>query len=72
MMFLHIAEGSTTAPGSITSRPATIRDWFRDKVKDDELADEAADIEADGSLDPNESRARIADAVLRRYTVPAD
>ena len=72
MMFLHIAEGIDDRTWKHHLEAGDYSGWFREKVKDDELADEAADIEADGSLDPSESRARIADAVLRRYTVPAD
>ena len=72
MMFLHIAEGIDDRTWEHHLRAGDYSDWFRDKVKDDELADEAAAIEADRSLDLHESRARIADAVLRRYTVPAD
>jgi hypothetical protein len=45
--------------------------WFRDIIKDQELADEAAEVERDASLAPTESRKRIRDAVTRRYTAPA-
>ena len=72
MMFLHIAEGIDDRTWNHHLRAGDYSGWFRDKVKDDELADEAAGIEADRSLDLHESRTRIADAVLRRYTVPAD
>ena len=41
-------------------------------MKDRELAEEAAAIEADESLDAETSRKRVAEAVLRRYTIPAD
>jgi hypothetical protein len=45
--------------------------WFRDCIKDEDLAREAAAIELDG-MDAEESRARIRDAVERRYTAPAN
>lgn len=45
--------------------------WFRNQIKDNELANEAAGIEEDASLDAGESRAAIAEFVHRRYTAPA-
>jgi len=72
MMFLHIAEGIDDRTWKHHLKAGDYSGWFREKVKDRDLAEEAAGIEADGSLDASESRARITDAVLRRYTVPAD
>jgi hypothetical protein len=40
-------------------------------IKDDALAGEAAQVETDNSLDAQESRRRVGDAVMRRYTAPA-
>jgi hypothetical protein len=71
MMFLHIAEGIDDRTWEHHRRAGEYSQWFRDKVKDKELADEAAAIEADRSLDAATSRTRVADAVLRRYTAPA-
>jgi hydroxymethylpyrimidine pyrophosphatase-like HAD family hydrolase len=45
--------------------------WFRTTIEDGDLADEAAKIEQDRTLDAQESRKRIADAVARRYTALA-
>jgi hypothetical protein len=45
--------------------------WFRDAIKDEELALEATAVERDGSLSANGARARIKDMVERRYTAPA-
>ncbi|MBW4697601.1 MAG: HAD-IIB family hydrolase [Aphanocapsa lilacina HA4352-LM1] len=45
--------------------------WFREAIKDRDLAEEAARIEADRALSATESRERILDAVERRYTAPA-
>jgi hypothetical protein len=42
--------------------------WFRDAIKHDELGAEAAGIEAHPDLGPAESRARIREAVEKRYT----
>ena len=56
MMFLHIAEGIDDRTWEHHLKAGDYSEWFRDKVKDDELADEAAAIEADRSLDAAESR----------------
>ncbi len=45
--------------------------WLSDSVRDDELAAEVAEIESDRALEPRDSRARIKDAITRRYTAPA-
>ena len=52
MMFLHIAEGIDDRTWKHHLEAGDYSGWFREKVKDEELADEAAGIEADGSLDP--------------------
>ncbi|CAN5857405.1 hypothetical protein BH23ACT12_BH23ACT12_20980 [soil metagenome] len=46
--------------------------WFRESIKDDELAQEAEDIEADESLDARESRKRLCRVVESRYTLPGE
>jgi hypothetical protein len=45
--------------------------WFRDCIKDDDLAKEAASIELE-HMDAEESLARIRDAIQRRYAPPAE
>jgi hypothetical protein len=45
--------------------------WFRDTVKDTELAWEAAEAEANASLSSAASRALIKEAFNRRYAAPA-
>ena len=44
--------------------------WFRNVIKDNDMAQEAAEIEADKSLGSDESRKRLRDIVSRRYTAP--
>ena len=44
-------------------------EWFKDKIKDEELAAEAAQSER--MTDPKSSRQKIRDAIDRRYTAPA-
>jgi hypothetical protein len=45
--------------------------WFREAIKDDELADDAAAIEAQQPADPALSRGRIRAAIESRYTAAA-
>ena len=72
MMFVHLAEGIDDDTWEHHLQAGDYSAWFRDKVKDSELAEEAAPIEEDAALDAKASRERIIEAVLKRYTVPAD
>jgi hydroxymethylpyrimidine pyrophosphatase-like HAD family hydrolase len=45
--------------------------WFRDVIKDEDLARETAEVQADTRLDPQQSRDLIGEAVRRRYAIPA-
>ena len=71
MMFLQIAEGVDDRTWSHHLRAGDYSRWFRDVIKDDELAQEASAVEADDSLDAKLSRKHISEAVTRRYTAPA-
>lgn len=71
MMFLQIADGIDDRTWEHHLRAGDYSTWLRDLIKDSGLADEVAAVEADGDLSPRESRKRIAEAVRRRYTVPA-
>lgn len=44
--------------------------WFRNVIRDEELAHEARQIEDDRQLAPHDSRAKIASLVLSRYAAP--
>ena len=70
-IFLQIAEGLDDRTWEHHLHAGHYSDWFLTVIKDDELADEAADIESNSNLSPGESRARIRDAVHKRYTAPA-
>jgi hydroxymethylpyrimidine pyrophosphatase-like HAD family hydrolase len=70
-IFLQLAEGVDDATWDHHRRRGEYSRWFRDSIKDPELADEVAKIEGDAGLGAKESRKRIADAVNRRYTAPA-
>jgi HAD superfamily hydrolase (TIGR01484 family) len=44
--------------------------WFRDVIRDEELARRAAQAADDPHLDPRQSRRRIIDAIRERYVIP--
>ena len=70
-LFVQIAEGVDDETWEFHLRRGDYSEWFRQMIKDPALADEVAAVERDTSLSPAESRARIKDAVNRRYTAPA-
>lgn len=69
--FLQLAAGVDEKTWLHHLRAGAYSRWFRDAIKDAELASEAAAIEQDHSLTAAESRARIKETVERRYTAPA-
>ena len=71
MLFLQIAEGVDDRTWGHHLKAGHYSEWFRDVIKDAELARAAADIEEDTSLDAAESRKRISEAVTQRYTAPS-
>jgi len=71
MLFLQIAEGVDDATWEHHRRAGDYSAWFRDVIKDIDLAAEASAIETDDALDATHSRRRIAEAVRQRYTTPA-
>lgn len=71
MMFAQLAEGVDAETWEHHRRAGDYSKWFRDVIKDDELANEAEGIEADAALDAEQSRIRILVAISRRYTAPA-
>jgi hypothetical protein len=71
MMFVQIAEGVDDRTWMHHLKRGDYSTWFRDIIKDRELADETAHIEANDHLQAKESRKLIGDAVTRRYTAPA-
>ena len=70
-LFTQIADGVDDRTWEHHLRVGDYSRWFRDKIKDEELADEAAETERDRSLSPSESRHRVRSAINRRYTLPA-
>ncbi|HZQ60347.1 MAG TPA: ATP-binding protein, partial [Casimicrobiaceae bacterium] len=71
VLFAQIAQGVDADTWQHHRRRGEYSRWFHDSIKDPDLAREAASVEADESLDADESRRRIVDAIERRYTLPA-
>jgi hypothetical protein len=69
--FTEIADGVDDDTWEHHRRRHDYSRWFRDAIKDDDLAAEAESVERDPSLAPATSRARIRSAIDQRYTAPA-
>lgn len=71
IQFLELAAGVDDGTWEFHRRERDYSSWFRDAIKDEELAREVEAIEADEALDARQSRERVAEVVRRRYTAPA-
>jgi len=69
MVFLQLADGVDDDTWLHHLRRGEYSRWFRDSIKDEELADEATVAERRGA-DPASSRALIRAAIESRYTLP--
>ncbi|HWC30991.1 MAG TPA: HAD-IIB family hydrolase, partial [Dehalococcoidia bacterium] len=72
ILFSQIAEGVDGETWNYHLRRHDYSKWFRDIIKNDELADDAAAIERDRNLSPAESRHLIQEAIAGRYTLPVE
>ena len=70
-LFVQMADGVDDETWRHHLRHGDYSRWFREAIKDPELAGEAAAIEADPALSAPESRARIRRAIEKRYTAAA-
>ncbi|HMN81702.1 MAG TPA: HAD-IIB family hydrolase [Burkholderiaceae bacterium] len=70
-LFLQIADGVDDETWEFHRQAGDYSRWFRDVIKDAELAAEAASIEEGDQPDVAAARAAIREAVERRYTAPA-
>ncbi len=70
--FLQLAEGVDDATWEFHLRQGDYSTWFREGIKDEELAAAAEDVAATRGLSAGESRARIKAAVEERFTLPAE
>ena len=71
MIFLQMAAGVDDETWLHHLRAGDYSKWFRDSIKDDDLADQAREIEEEMSLDADATRAAIKKIVEQRYTAPA-
>lgn len=70
-IFLQIADGVDDETWEHHRARGDFSAWFREMIKDDELADEARRVEEMEHADPRFTRDRIREAVERRFTLPA-
>jgi hydroxymethylpyrimidine pyrophosphatase-like HAD family hydrolase len=71
MLFMQLAEGVDDATWTYHLWRGDYSRWFREAIKDEDLAASAADIEQQAALSPPESRQLIKTAIQQRYTLPA-
>jgi hypothetical protein len=70
-IFLQIGDGVDDETWLHHLRSGDFSEWFRNAIKDEELAREVEQCEKDEGLDAARSRACVREAVERRYTAPA-
>lgn len=70
-LFLQLADGVDDATWLHHLRRGDYSRWFRDVIRDEDLAAEASRVERDPHLDAQATRAAIHAAVEQRYTHPA-
>ncbi|PBC11633.1 HAD family hydrolase [Mesorhizobium sp. WSM3859] len=71
IIFAQMAEGIDDKTWEYHLRAGDYSKWFRQQIRDKELARETAQAEKDKALSAEESRKLVIDAVRRRYTAPA-
>ena len=71
LIFLQMADGVDDETWLHHLRAGDYSKWFRDAIKDEDLADQAREIEEEMSLDAATTRASIKKLVEQRYTAPA-
>ena len=72
VLFMQIADGVDDATWTHHLKRGDYTRWFREKIKDEILAEEAARLEQAPDLSPAESRSRIKTAIEQHYTLPAE
>jgi hypothetical protein len=69
--FMQMGDGVDDDTWLYHLRSGEYSKWFREAIKDEELARAAERIEDDRSLSAEESRQAIREAIQKRYTAPA-
>lgn len=70
-IFVQMANGVDDESWLHHLRAGDYSRWFRDAIRDDALAEEAASVERDLTLPAKASRAKVREAIEKRYTLPA-
>jgi hydroxymethylpyrimidine pyrophosphatase-like HAD family hydrolase len=70
-LFVQMADGVDDETWMHHLRAGDYSSWFRENIKDPDLARDAETIEQESSLSPRESRQRIRAAIESRYTAAA-
>ena len=70
-LFIQLAAGVDDETWVHHLRNRDYSRWFREAIKDEDLASEAAGVEGDPSVSPKDGRALITAAIKRRYTMPS-
>ena len=70
-LFIQLAAGVDDETWVHHLRNRDYSRWFREAIKDEDLASEAAGVEGDLSVSPKDGRALITAAIKRRYTMPS-
>jgi len=71
IQFLELAQGVDTETWEFHLHRGDYSRWFREDIKDEELANEAAELEGRDVGERDRSLAKLRDAIGRRYTLPA-
>ena len=71
IQFLELADGVDDETWEYHFRHGDYSRWFRDAIKDDELADEAQELERSQDAAKAASLPLVREAIERRYTLPA-
>jgi hypothetical protein len=70
-LFVQLAAGVDDETWLHHLREQDYSRWFREAIKDEELAAETARVEEDSRMSPGESRALVKAAIEQRYTLPS-
>ncbi len=70
-LFMQLADGVDDETWMYHLREGDYSRWFRDCIKDEELAEEAGRVEQLTGISPREGRALLREAIEQRYTLPA-
>ncbi len=70
-LFMQIADGVDDGTFTYHAKRGDYSAWFRDAIKDEELARAVAEIESSNELDLRKQRSQIRAAIEARYSAPA-